>query len=250
MDFSNLFSQLEKEHNFQILFACEAGSRTYGTAGENSDYDIRIIYKRTIKEYLSLKPNNNDSFTYKNGEFDIQGWDLRKALLLAKKSNPSLYEMINGNEYYVANSSLVSSLRTIINDTYSKKVLASHYTQLLAKNIKLYNEKKKSSYLYHSFRSALMIEYMLKFHQLPPIALSQLINSSEMFSQNDLNIVIEIKKNGTISNEDSINRLLKELQLYVVEAKRLIDHLEQLDTNKVQWSSLEHIFLEQIGFKQ
>ncbi|MCT8138108.1 nucleotidyltransferase domain-containing protein [Anaerobacillus sp. CMMVII] len=45
---------VENTHNVKIIFACEAGSRSTGLDTENSDYDVRFLYIRPIKWYLSI----------------------------------------------------------------------------------------------------------------------------------------------------------------------------------------------------
>ncbi len=46
--------ELEKEQGVTILYACESGSRAWGFASEDSDYDVRFIYKRPSDSYLSV----------------------------------------------------------------------------------------------------------------------------------------------------------------------------------------------------
>lgn len=44
-------NNVEAEHGVRILFAIESGSRAWGFASENSDYDIRFIYMREPEWY-------------------------------------------------------------------------------------------------------------------------------------------------------------------------------------------------------
>ena len=50
----NKLKQIELEKGVEILYAVESGSRAWGFASPDSDYDIRFIYKHDLDYYLSL----------------------------------------------------------------------------------------------------------------------------------------------------------------------------------------------------
>ena len=47
--------QIEERENIRILYACESGSRAWGFASPDSDYDVRFIYVRPKEFYLKLE---------------------------------------------------------------------------------------------------------------------------------------------------------------------------------------------------
>ena len=88
----NKLDDIERKENVKIIYAVESGSRAWGFDSQDSDYDVRFIYVRPLNDYLSLE-NIKDTIDYElNDVFDINGWDLKKALKLLYKSNPTLYE--------------------------------------------------------------------------------------------------------------------------------------------------------------
>ncbi|MCK7558374.1 nucleotidyltransferase domain-containing protein [Chitinophaga sedimenti] len=48
-----LFETAQQE-KVKILYACESGSRAWGFASPDSDFDVRFIYTRRISDYLSI----------------------------------------------------------------------------------------------------------------------------------------------------------------------------------------------------
>ena len=87
--------KIEEKENIQIIYAVESGSRAWGFAGTDSDYDVRFIYVHNLDYYLKLE-DTRDVLEYPiNDLLDISGWDISKTLKLAHSSNPSLYEWFN-----------------------------------------------------------------------------------------------------------------------------------------------------------
>src|SRR6185503_9749593 len=87
----DILGKMAKKKNVTILYACETGSRAWGFPSPDSDYDIRFIYINGRDWYLSLS-QRKDTIEHMEGDWDITGWDLRKSLVLLKKSNAALIE--------------------------------------------------------------------------------------------------------------------------------------------------------------
>lgn len=82
----------EIEENIKILLAIESGSRAWGFASKDSDYDVRFIYVRKRDDYLQLNKMRDVIEWQIDDVYDINGWDLKKALTLLHSSNPTLFE--------------------------------------------------------------------------------------------------------------------------------------------------------------
>lgn len=84
-------NKIEQKENVRILFVVESGSRAWGFASKDSDYDIRFVYARNKNDYLKLEKTRDVIEWQLDEVFDINGWDLDKALKLMYSSNPSFF---------------------------------------------------------------------------------------------------------------------------------------------------------------
>ena len=74
--------EVEKKYRVKILYACESGSRAWGFASPDSDYDIRFIYASAEGEYHKVDlPKDNIEIPIED-DLDAGGWDVRKSLSL------------------------------------------------------------------------------------------------------------------------------------------------------------------------
>ena len=46
--------EIEAANQVKILYAVESGSRAWGFASPDSDYDVRYVFIRPIKDYLRI----------------------------------------------------------------------------------------------------------------------------------------------------------------------------------------------------
>lgn len=94
-------ARLETERNVRVLYACESGSRAWGFASRDSDYDVRFLYVHQSDWYLSVEDRRDVIEEPLNNELDVSGWELRKALRLLRKSNPPLLEWLKSPVVYL-----------------------------------------------------------------------------------------------------------------------------------------------------
>jgi len=235
-----ILSKLEEDHEVRILYACEAGSRSYGVENENSDYDIRFIYIAPLRRYLSIIPVD-DTISYKQGEWDIQGWDIQKALRLALKSNPSLYEWTHSPIVYRQDEELTDKLRTLVQKEFSKKTLVAHYTNMSKRNLRAFEEKGAPSSLYQGLRAALMAENLTKDGAAGTILLPELIAQSIQFSDQDLKHALDLKNETT---DQSFNGLLEKITTCIEQTQQ---QATRLPHTKPDINGIEELFFRKLG---
>lgn len=112
--------QIEHDYHARILLAVESGSRAWGFASPDSDYDVRFIYVRPDKDYLKLEGERDVIELPMDAELDISGWDLQKALKLLYRSNPTLFEWFSSPIVYLE-TEFADQFREMMTDYFSAK---------------------------------------------------------------------------------------------------------------------------------
>ena len=185
-----ILDDIEKNEDIEILYACEAGSRVWGFANKNSYYDVRFIYKkRDVKSYLSLS-QSSDVIEYVGDNFDIVGWDIKKALNLHYKNNPSLREWLISPEVYI-NQGIQSIFSGL--EGFDIDVLKNHYASIALKHWKKYSSlefssQKTKKYLY-VIRS--ILSWMLLNRDIyPPIQIRELLEHESIGINEDIKMAV------------------------------------------------------------
>jgi uncharacterized protein len=130
----------EKEHDVRIVYACESGSRAWGFASPDSDYDVRFIYVRPEQWYLSFDiERRRDVIEYPIvDEIDCSGWDLKKTLYLFTRTNGALFEWLNSPITYIESGSTARSLRSFAPEVFNPTALCYHYSHMAKSNAREY----------------------------------------------------------------------------------------------------------------
>lgn len=155
----------EKEHKVKVLYAVESGSRAWGFASPNSDYDVRFIYAHPKDWYVAVDlEEKRDVIEYPIvDEIDISGWDVRKALRLFKKSNPSFVEWLHSSIVYRDDGVFADTAREMLASSYSIDKGIYHYRSMAKTNYRGYLRKpmvplKKYFYVLRPLLSILWVE--------------------------------------------------------------------------------------------
>jgi predicted nucleotidyltransferase len=164
-------SMIEKSQGVKIIYACESGSRAWGFASPDSDFDVRFIYVRPLNDYLSIAERKDVIELPVNEVLDIGGWDLRKALQLFLKSNAPLYEWVQSPIHYIPNEELKTDLLKLSEKYFSDRAGCHHYISM-AKNAfenDLQGELVRIKKYFYALRPLLAAMWIVEKKQVPPM---------------------------------------------------------------------------------
>lgn len=129
---------IEVEEDARILFAVESGSRAWGFPSPDSDYDVRFVYVRPRDWYLSIDCRRDVIEQPIDGDIDIAGWDLKKALQLAIKPNPVLLEWLRSPIRYRADAGSMARLAALADKAAFRRPSTHHYLHLAESQYRKY----------------------------------------------------------------------------------------------------------------
>ena len=237
-------SEIEERENVKILYCAEAGSRATGLSSEDSDYDVRFIYVRPLVDYLKLEAIRDVIEWQCDGDMDISGWDIKKALALGYRSNPSLLEWMTSPTVYRQTEEWCS-VAEIIKEFFSSKNVAMHYISMAKSNYDggFFSESIKLKRYFYLLRPLLSAEWVFTKNEMPPLEfekLTDLLPEGEI--RGTVAKLVEDKRNGSKRNEGAPIPFLNE---YIT---RRIGELEAKvralpDVKRGEMRALDEVFL-------
>lgn len=167
------------EEGVCLLYAAESGSRAWGFASPDSDYDVRFIYAHGRNWYVSLW-DDRDVIERGIDEklVDLAGWDIRKALRLLLKSNPVLYEWLVSPIVY-ADGPLRAELKALFEAHASPRALAHHYWSIARGQWRAEiagKAKVRLKKYFYIVRPLLSLAWVVERRSPPPMAIGDLLD--------------------------------------------------------------------------
>lgn len=137
-DILDRLTAIEAVHEVRILYACESGSRGWGFASPDSDYDVRFLYVHPLPWYLRVHPSRDVIEQPIADDLDINGWELRKALGLLGKGNATLIEWLDSPIVYRADPVFLAALRAAARRLHRPERSFHHYLHMARGNARSY----------------------------------------------------------------------------------------------------------------
>lgn len=241
--------EIELRENIHILYACESGSRAWGFASPDSDYDVRFVYVRPIEFYLKLE-NTKDTLECELNEiYDITGWDIKKLLWLLNKSNPSIFEWAVSPIVYKTTMEW-ESVSKIFDRHFSEKKALYHYNSITKNNLRRYfedkSEVKYKPYLYN-LRQCLACLWIMD-RKSPPSIVFDVLKEAYLPDdlQNEVSSLIKLKKS---MKEKETGPRIKKIDEYISSIVSEVEKYLEIPVEKKQsdWNELNSLFLQLLG---
>lgn len=241
-------SEIEEKENVRILHCVESGSRAWGFASPDSDYDVRFVYVRKPEFYLKLEKTSDVIEWQLDEVLDINGWDLQKALRLLHKSNAALFEWNNSPIVYKTTDTW-AAMRDTVNSCFSVKPCLYHYLNIAKTNYKSNLQEgniKLKKYLY-VIRAVLACKWILNKETPPPVLFSELAESE---LESDVKPIINrlLAEKSESGETDRIKRI-PPLDDYIAGSLEAVQkRLDSMEDGEVcGWDKLNKIFLSALS---
>ncbi len=240
-------NQLEREQNIIILFAVESGSRAWGCPSPDSDYDVRIIYKRSKNQYLEVD-ERPDTINYFHGELlDINGWDIKKVLRLIRKSNATPFEWAQSPIVYKEVDGFRNRIMGLCRDYFQPRHTINHYNGI-AKNSYLTSNMKseiKLKKLFYVLRPLMAAKWIIENGEVPPMDIPNLINVVENKAiVNRIQELLRIKENESESYVHVVDPLISNFistEFDKINSTQIVDSNNDISTYKLNQAFREII---------
>ncbi len=171
-------ARLERQHDIKILYAVESGSRAWGFASTDSDWDVRYLYVHSLDWYLMIDDKKDSREDMLPNDLDLAGWELKKALRLFRKSNPPLLEWLHSPTVYSENYATAGRMRELMKQYFNPKSCLHHYLHMAERNYRAYllGERVKVKKYFYVLRPLLACDWIKETDTMAPMEFRTLLD--------------------------------------------------------------------------
>ena len=238
-------NEIEQRENIKILHCIESGSRAWGFASPDSDYDVRFIYARPKEFYLRLDKTRDVIEWQLDETLDINGWDIKKALQLLYKSNPTLFEW-NSSPIIYRTTKEWESISKIINNYFVARAGLYHYLSTAKSNYREYlkGETVRLKKYFYVLRPLLACKWILAEGTPPPMLFKTLMDKYlDEDVKPDVLKLLDLKMNTPeIAEGKRFDRVNDYIDKNIVKMEEVIKNLP--DKHEQKWEELNRIFID------
>ncbi len=208
---------IQTTNEVRILLAVESGSRAWGFHSPDSDYDARFIYVRSEDAYLSLEQPRDVIEAPIDGLFDVNGWDLGKALRLMIKGNSVVHEWLASPHVYFAFEKFAEALSPVARAWRNAYADAYHYHGLLSTQRARFitgREQVNLKKYFYVVRPALALQWLQERSDPPPMDLPSLLAGVDLPTA-AANALEQLRAAKRSSSEMGVGSRIPDLDNYI-----------------------------------
>lgn len=249
--------RIEQRENVRILYAVESGSRAWGMASPDSDFDVRFVYVRPVTDYVRLRALRDvielPIDTTLSNPLDINGWDLIKALILFRGSNPPLMEWLHSPIVYREKGEMAARLRLLAQAHYSPMRMSYHYHSMARRTYKEYLEGRTEvslkKYLY-AIRPLFAIRWMEQNGTPPPTEFETTISGVSVANEirSELSELLQRKREGGETGAGPVNTTL--MTFIEAEMERISSTVRDLPDPAMPEDPLNALLWNELGLHE
>ncbi|ELQ6044965.1 nucleotidyltransferase domain-containing protein [Cronobacter malonaticus] len=175
-----VLNEVETKYGVKVLYACESGSRGWGFASPDSDYDVRFLYVHPPAWYLRVDAPRDVIELPIDDTLDVCGWEWRKALGLLKRANPTLIEWLDSPIVYRQDETAIGALRDQVPLWFSAERARWHYYSMARKNFHSYlqGETVRLKKNFYVLRPLLAVRWVEAGKGAPPMRFRTLLEGT------------------------------------------------------------------------
>ncbi len=237
--------EIEEKEHVRVLHGVESGSRAWGFASPDSDYDVRFVYMRPMEYYLGLQPKKDFIDWELDETLDINGWDLCKVLQHFQKGNAVVYEWAGSPVTYLT-TPLWDEVRRAGLRYFSCKSAMYHYYGTANKNYleHLTQDRVKYKKYFYVLRPLLACRWIEEKGCPPPVPFRELMEET---LEHDMRTAVEelmqqkmeMTEGEKGPRKDIVNAYIERKLSYY---KQKADSME--DDRNGDWTELNKLFIK------
>jgi len=179
---SAALAAIESQYDVRVLFAAESGSRAWGFASPDSDYDVRFIYVHRLDWYLGIGDARDVIEAMLPGELDLSGWELRKTLRQFLRCNLALNEWLGSPIVYRDRDEFAHTLRRLIVPAFRTPAAHHHYLSLAKRKFleTLAQDPVRLKDVFYASRALLACRWVRRTDSQPPTEFGALVAAPDV----------------------------------------------------------------------
>lgn len=240
-------ARIEDVNEIKILLSVESGSRAWGFASADSDWDVRYIYIHKLDWYLKIYDEKDSLEEILPNDLDLSGWELKKALKLFRKSNPPMLEWLRSPIIYTEQFSTAEKLRELSKTYFNPKSCMYHYLSMAKGNFKefLQRDAVRLKKYFYVLRPVLACDWIKERNTFPPMEFEKLLDS-QLKDANIRREIDELLKRKIAGDEMKEEPKIEILNEFLEEKIKIYgDFVNEIEVGeKPETEALDELFKE------